>query len=218
MNYILAIDTSFSQSCIALSKGTEIVEEVFLAGSPRVNDSLISQLEQLVTRHHLTLKDIEGIAIVIGPGSYTGLRLSIAAVKGIALVTQCVIKPLSVFDLFIQHYHLQKMPVHGDIISVIDTLRGDFYCQRYSQDFTPKDDPFFAKQDHLENLHKNDPTLIFIGQIQPIGKSDLLINFPSARDMVSLYFTPKVEKISIEALGPLYMRQTEFVKLKESDQ
>jgi tRNA threonylcarbamoyladenosine biosynthesis protein TsaB len=216
VNYILTIDTSFSQSCLALFKNKEMLEEVFLSGSPRDNDSLLFRLEDLLTRHQLTLKDIEGIAIAIGPGSYTGLRLSIAAVKGIALVTKCTIKALSVFDIFIQQYKSENPVAKGELLSVIDTSKGDFYCQRYSQNFTAKGEPFFAKLDQLQDLLKNEPALAFVGQIQPLGTSGLLINFPSARSMVELYFDPNCQNTSTTTLEPLYMRQTGFVKLKEN--
>lgn len=216
MNYILAIDTSFSQSCLALSDGAKILEEISLAGSPRDNDQLIFKLEDLLNRHSLDLKTIKGIAIAVGPGSYTGLRLSIAAVKGIALVTKCTIKALSVFDIFIQHYKSQDPSLEGQVLSVIDTLRGDFYCQRFSQNYSRINDPFFLTKDEIDLIRDKDPKIAIIGQIQPAGTSDLLINFPSARAMIDLYFDPNITPTPTSVLEPLYMRQTEFIKLKDS--
>jgi tRNA threonylcarbamoyladenosine biosynthesis protein TsaB len=81
---ILSIDTSSTLASIAISDGERVVEEVVLPSGDGFDHVLFGEIETLLARHRLKLADIEGFASASGPGTFTGVRVGLAAAKGLA--------------------------------------------------------------------------------------------------------------------------------------
>ena len=81
---ILSIDTTSKLASIAISDGERVVEEIVLPSGDGFDDVLFGEIEKLLARHRLTLADIEGFASASGPGTFTGVRVGLAAAKGLA--------------------------------------------------------------------------------------------------------------------------------------
>ncbi|MDJ1091940.1 tRNA (adenosine(37)-N6)-threonylcarbamoyltransferase complex dimerization subunit type 1 TsaB [Macrococcus caseolyticus] len=81
---LLHIDTSNQPLSVSITDGDSVLAE-FNSGV-RINHSitLMSQIERLLKYTQLTMKDIEGIVVASGPGSYTGLRIGVTAAKTLA--------------------------------------------------------------------------------------------------------------------------------------
>jgi tRNA threonylcarbamoyladenosine biosynthesis protein TsaB len=84
---ILSIDTTGDIGSLALVDDDRIVEEVELQSPDGFAHVLFSAIEQLLTRHRLTLQQIDAFASASGPGSFTGVRVGLAAAKGLAEAT-----------------------------------------------------------------------------------------------------------------------------------
>ena len=82
----LALDTAGEFGSIALADGDRTLEEVALHGSGGFAQSLFGELDALLHRHSVKLADIELYAAASGPGSFTGVRIGLAAIKGLAEV------------------------------------------------------------------------------------------------------------------------------------
>ncbi|MGN0649901.1 MAG: tRNA (adenosine(37)-N6)-threonylcarbamoyltransferase complex dimerization subunit type 1 TsaB [Oscillospiraceae bacterium] len=82
---ILGIDSSAITAGCALCEGDRIIAEEFLNTKHTHSQTLLPMVESMMNRAGVTLADIEAIAITAGPGSFTGLRIGIAAVKGMAM-------------------------------------------------------------------------------------------------------------------------------------
>ncbi|MGA2851585.1 MAG: tRNA (adenosine(37)-N6)-threonylcarbamoyltransferase complex dimerization subunit type 1 TsaB, partial [Terracidiphilus sp.] len=84
---LLAIDTCGPTGSVALGRlagrDLEVLGQVELEGRS-YSTTLVSAVEGLLTEASVSLKDIGGIVVVNGPGSFTGVRLGLAAVKGFA--------------------------------------------------------------------------------------------------------------------------------------
>jgi len=84
---LLAIDSSGREGSLALARaensGLEIIEVVSLDGG-NFSAQLVPQIAALLSKHSLARRDIGGFAVTVGPGSFTGLRVGLAAVKGLA--------------------------------------------------------------------------------------------------------------------------------------
>ena len=81
---ILAIDTTSELGSIAVTDGERVIEEVVLPRGEGFDHVLFGEIENLLARNHLRLGDIEGFASASGPGTFTGVRVGLTAVKGLA--------------------------------------------------------------------------------------------------------------------------------------
>ncbi len=91
MSIILNIDTSTSQASVSLSENGSLL---FLLQNPGQNEHaafLQPAIEKILKDAQVSLVDLDAIAVVNGPGSYTGLRVAMASAKGLCYVAK---KPL----------------------------------------------------------------------------------------------------------------------------
>jgi tRNA threonylcarbamoyladenosine biosynthesis protein TsaB len=119
---LLAIDTSGRNGSIALARGEttdklEILELLPLAGR-MYSAQLIPQLKIGLERHQLTKADLDGFAVVAGPGSFTGLRVGLSTVKALADVLKKPIAAVSVLQAA-----ARVTGSHGHVIVGVDAGR-----------------------------------------------------------------------------------------------
>src|SRR5689334_17012619 len=79
---VLAVDTSSERGSVCVTDSGEIVGEVRLASSIQHSERLFRSIEFLFQHLPFSLKDIDVFAAARGPGSFTGLRVGIAAIEG----------------------------------------------------------------------------------------------------------------------------------------
>ncbi|MDE7230291.1 MAG: tRNA (adenosine(37)-N6)-threonylcarbamoyltransferase complex dimerization subunit type 1 TsaB, partial [Oscillospiraceae bacterium] len=82
---ILGIDSSAISAGCALVDGGKIVAEEFLNTRHTHSETLLPMVSSMLKNAGVTLSDVERIAVTIGPGSFTGLRIGIATVKGLCM-------------------------------------------------------------------------------------------------------------------------------------
>jgi tRNA threonylcarbamoyladenosine biosynthesis protein TsaB len=130
---LLAIDTSGKQGSIALARvpgdacsshAVEVIEVVPLEGGT-FSAQLIPQVSALLERHRFTKGDLDGFAVASGPGSFTGLRVGLSAVKALAEVLQ---KPIAVVSLL---EALARTSSRDSVLAVLDAGRGEVYVGEY---------------------------------------------------------------------------------------
>ena len=85
MANLLAIDTSAAWCSVALSLGEQVAEHRHEAVSAGASQLLLPWIEALLRKANIELKDLDAIAVGIGPGAFTGVRLGVAAVQGLAI-------------------------------------------------------------------------------------------------------------------------------------
>jgi tRNA threonylcarbamoyl adenosine modification protein YeaZ len=85
---VLAVDTTGAHGSVAIVSGGEL-EGILGAREtrPKHAESLLPTIEQLLRILSLRLEDVDGLAVAVGPGSFTGLRIGIAAVEGLSFAT-----------------------------------------------------------------------------------------------------------------------------------
>ncbi|MET3208002.1 UNVERIFIED_CONTAM: tRNA threonylcarbamoyladenosine biosynthesis protein TsaB [Paenibacillus sp. PvR008] len=80
----LALDTATTVMAAALMNGKELLGESNVYGERNHSVHVISELERLLSEDGLTRDDVDGIAVGVGPGSYTGIRIAVTAAKTLA--------------------------------------------------------------------------------------------------------------------------------------
>ena len=118
-NIILGVDTSGKRGSIALarcSSNFEVLEVVSLAGGT-YSAELIPQLSALLARHKLDKQAIDAFAVASGPGSFTGLRVGLSAIKALAEVLQRPIAAVSILEAVI------SLGEPGRVLALLDAGR-----------------------------------------------------------------------------------------------
>jgi len=131
--YLLATDTSGRDGSIALARceqdgSCDILEIVPLAGG-MFSAQLVPQVIVLLASHRLRKQDIDAFAVASGPGSFTGLRIGLAAIKGLAEILD---KPIAAVSLLEALAH--STTGQGRVIAALDAGRGEFYTGIYESD------------------------------------------------------------------------------------
>lgn len=124
----LAIDTSGKQGSIALARSGsdfEIIETATLVGGA-FSAQLVPQISEVLSRRRLTKHDIDAFAVASGPGSFTGLRVGLAAVKALAEVLGKPIAAVSLLEACV--FSSQKT---GKVMAAMDAGRGEVYVGEY---------------------------------------------------------------------------------------
>lgn len=81
---ILSLDTTSEFGSIALTERDEVVEEILLHSPDGFGHILFQHLQQLLERRGVSVDAMDCLAAASGPGSFTGVRIGLAAVKGLA--------------------------------------------------------------------------------------------------------------------------------------
>src|SRR5438445_1935414 len=134
---LLAADTSGKHGSIALarlpqqstshqnSKQIEVIETVPLAGGT-FSAQLVPQIAALLAKHSFHKEDIGAFAVASGPGSFTGLRVGLAAVKALAEVLSKPVAAVSRLEALASASKSQ-----GNVIAALDAGRGEVYAGQY---------------------------------------------------------------------------------------
>ena len=81
---ILAIDTTSERGSIAITEGEQVTAEIALHSTDGFAQVLFGEIENLLAGNGLRLAEIDGFASASGPGTFTGVRVGLTAVKGLA--------------------------------------------------------------------------------------------------------------------------------------
>jgi len=127
---LLAADTSGPQGSLALSQADSegrihLVEMVGLTGGA-FSAELVPQIASLLGRHSFSKQQIQAFVVASGPGSFTGLRVGLAAIKGLAEVLKKPIAAVSLLEAVALDAHRD-----GNILSALDAGRGQVYVGEY---------------------------------------------------------------------------------------
>jgi len=131
---ILAIDTSSDAIHLALAIGDEFslfkrYEVQLVANGVRHSESLVPLMLGLCERNGLTFRDLDLLVCTNGPGSFTGLRIGMSALKGISLaggIPLCSVSTMDALFGCVSHFP-------GAVIAVIDARKRRYYAALYNE-------------------------------------------------------------------------------------
>jgi tRNA threonylcarbamoyladenosine biosynthesis protein TsaB len=122
---ILAVDTTHDHGSIALARGDELLEEMSLHAAEGFAQILYGRLRELLARHGVALAHVDRFAAASGPGSFTGVRVGLACIKGLA---EALRKPAVGISNLEALASCGSGPLRA---AVLDARRGDVYGAVY---------------------------------------------------------------------------------------
>lgn len=121
---ILAFDTSAAHCAAALLSGGHIVESRSEDMSKGQAERLFPLLEEMLAKAGLSWRDLTGLAVGTGPGNFTGVRISVAAARGLALSLSIPAHAVSMFEA--RAYGLAR-----PCLVAMDARQGRLYLQKF---------------------------------------------------------------------------------------
>ncbi|MFZ1471681.1 MAG: tRNA (adenosine(37)-N6)-threonylcarbamoyltransferase complex dimerization subunit type 1 TsaB [Anaerolineae bacterium] len=108
---LLALDTCTDLASIALYDGEQVLSEMTWHSNRRHTVELLPQVVAMLTQAGLTAADVRGVAVAIGPGSFTGTRVALALAKGMATANDLPLFGIATLDAIAYAHHAQAWPV-----------------------------------------------------------------------------------------------------------
>ncbi len=124
---LLAVDTS-NQSCsVGIIDNDRLLAEITLNTGQTHSKQIMKLIDTALTLSGLIISEIDGLAVTLGPGSFTGLRIGLSTIKGIASAGQKPVVGISSLDvLAFQYGNTSNL-----ICVLLDARKGEVYSARY---------------------------------------------------------------------------------------
>ena len=171
---ILAIDASGTVASAAIVNEDKVIAEYTVNYKITHSQTLMPMTESILKITETQLKDIDYIACACGPGSFTGLRIGAASVKGLALGLDKKIIPIPTLDAIAYNLY----PTSSLIVPIMDARRNQVYTSIYSctKGFERLCDHIACDIDDIisQALSLSDD-IIFLGDGVPVYKEKLMI-------------------------------------------
>jgi tRNA threonylcarbamoyl adenosine modification protein YeaZ len=189
---ILAGDTSLPILSVALILDDALLGAVALEGRSSRNEKLLPAIDWLLTEAAVERTSIDLFAVTRGPGSFTGVRIGLATMQGLALALG---KPVSAMST-----HEAIAPANGRVSIVDDAGRGEFYVSAF-EDAREITAPHLAKREEIDALDH----VIRIADVMQ-------------RDNVALACARRAREIELRGDGERYRDITPiYVRLAEAE-
>lgn len=225
----LAIDTATKVCTAALCRERELLAEYTINMGMTHSEGLLPQLEQLLARTGTAKKDIGLLAVSMGPGSFTGLRIGLATAEAMAYSWQCCLHGVDTLKAL-----AYNVPLEGMVLSpVLDAQKGNFYQALYRwqngslQELEPVQ--VVSGDRALERIALQEGPALLLGECGRLVQKGLpegvqavpqALRMPRAGSVALAAldeFDPEADK-KIFGLEPYYIRRSEAEELWEKKQ
>jgi len=216
---LLVTDTSGKHGSVALSRAGDnanpnevaVIEEVPLAGGT-FSAQLVPQIASLLAKHRFSKTDIDAFVVVSGPGSFTGLRVGLAAIKALAEILRKPIVPISLLEVV-----ALAAGTEGTVWAALDAGRGEMYVGQYEiagdavrllqEQLLPKDEFWSA----VGTAAIATPDETVASSARDAGISVLPVSTPSAETISQLGWQKfrAAKTVSPEQLEANYIRRSD---------
>lgn len=218
---ILALDSSSAAGSAALARDGALLIEREGDGSRTHGERLPRELMTILEAADASLHDVDRFAVATGPGSFTGLRVGIATIQGLALARRLLVAPVSTFEALA----FCAGAGAGPIAVWIDAHRGEVFASLYAADartqiLPPTSLPPDATLDAWASDLSGDAAVRFIGDgavkyagvvDARLGERAILVGAvpPLAGAIAAIAASDPARAVAPHAVAPLYVRRSD---------
>lgn len=183
---VLGFDTTTDACSVALWIGDGVAAHRFETLRRGHVERLIPMIMEVMAEAHAGFGDMDLIAVTIGPGTFTGVRIGLAAARGLALATNLPVAGLTSLEVLAAGADDGGCDGRG-VIAAIDARRGQLYRQTFGADLEPQEPPCVVERAAI---------MAPVGQWRIVGSGadayaglpgvliDPVSNLPDAADLV----------------------------------
>ena len=156
---ILAVDSSSVTASVAITENGKVLAENFINNGLTHSQTLMPMVKKTINESGISVKDIDLFAITHGPGSFTGVRIGIASVKGMADALDKKCLPISTLEAIAEPLK------NEDVIAcaVMDARCNQVYTAIFNNGERLCDDKAVLIDELGEELNQYDKKIVFIG-------------------------------------------------------
>jgi tRNA threonylcarbamoyladenosine biosynthesis protein TsaB len=207
---LLAIDTALEACSVAVVadglRAPLAITEIVGRGHA---ERLFGMIEAAMNEAGIGFADLDRIAVIIGPGSFTGLRVGIAAARGLALVVKCPV--VGIGSLAVHAESARALAGAVPVVAVLDARRDEVYGQRFTADGAPDAGPEVGPAEHFAGMARPGDVLAgsgadIVAGAMPSGQPALIVHRLSAPDINALVRLALYAPETGKRPRPLYLR------------
>ncbi len=213
---VFALDSSTASASVAVVKDGETLFLQTTDFGTTHSENLMPLCDKAFKQAGITPWEVDLYAVCNGPGSYTGLRIGVSVIKGLALATGRPTQPVSTLKT------LALAQPHGNVVALLNARRGNYFCAAYRIDCDVVSEvvaPGFAHGDEINSFFggediilTGDGAIMFYESASPELKAGLTVsrcNMPQANVAAKIAVEEynKTGGVTAQQLLPTYIRE-----------
>jgi len=190
MTAVLAIETSTPACSVALNLGERLISRY--SEEPRSHTRLVmSMVDEVLKEAGIKARALDGLAVTLGPGSFTGLRIGFAAVQGLAFGLELPVVAISTLQVMAETAVRKQGLSYGlVIVAVLDARMGEFNCGCYRLEENGhlsaiKDDQLLNAEEALKLINSYEPCVV-VGEAAALELPTFINVYPDAVDLLKI--------------------------------
>lgn len=174
---ILAIDTSATPVSCAIMRDDRLLVSYYSHTGLTHSQTLMPMIQSALTTAQIQMSDIDAIAVSVGPGSFTGVRIGVSAVKGLAYADAIPCVAVSTLDAMAKN--VEGLPFEGVVCCAMDARCRQVYTALFMQSadgtqrrLTP--DEAISLDELRERLTEQNRSVMFVGDGSQLCYNELV--------------------------------------------
>jgi len=192
MNF-LCLHTAGGRSAAGLFRGRDFLAQREIEAGRTQSQILVPVIHELLTETGLTPQDIQAIALTTGPGSFTGIRVGLAAAAGFQLVHDTPVLGFDVFETLAAAVGDSATPFYAPFYALAPGRTGEVYGQLYEGGLKNGEVTVFPRDAQPENSVSFEPDM---GQAPSLSAIEALAKMAATKDLTAITGMP----------DPVYLR------------
>lgn len=154
----LAIDTSSEVCGVCILEDDKIIDDNSLSNGMTHSENLMPLISEVLKKNNIKLKDVNLISCVVGPGSFTGIRIGVASIKALSEISNIPIAEVTSLELLAENVKESTMKV-----SIIDARNDQVYAGIFDEKNNLKEELIADSIENIIEKLKNYSELVAVG-------------------------------------------------------
>ena len=213
---LLAMDTGQAACSVALWHEGKIVAHRYTAMPKGHAEILVPMIEEVQTETRFAFEDLDALAVTVGPGTFTGLRVGLATARGIAMASRKPLIGVTTLEAIAHAARMEAVSNDALLAAAFDARRDEIYLQCFAGDGSARTQPSLVTLDTCnEHVPSSDVPVLCVGTGAVLLVERLV---GAGRDAVSAQAAPLPDARCVAEIaaargvtedrlpGPLYLR------------